>query len=212
MTAAILAVFRLPWRYKKLSFSAFFAMMRLFMQFLRNQMDTQNERISKTQMKKQMDELQDLGMMLTELSSETLKKLALPEDLYEAVREYKKITANGAVKRQRQYIGRLMRDVDPEPIREFFAKLKGENQTHNAFLQRVEQARSRLLENDDALTGFIADYPHADAGSLRTLIRNARKEAELSKPPKNFRALYQELKTVMSEQTDNNAFEMESTD
>ena len=84
----------------------------------------------------------------------TLKKLALPEDLYEAVREYKKITSNSAVKRQRQYIGRLMRDIDPTPIREFLAKLKGDNQAHNAFLQRVEQARTRLLANDDALTQF----------------------------------------------------------
>lgn len=161
-------------------------------------MDNQTDRVSKTQMKKRMDELQDLGMMLTELSSETLKKLALPEDLHQAIRDYKKITANGAIKRQRQYIGRLMRDVDAAPIREFFAKLKGENRAHNAFLQRIEQARSRLLADDAELTRFIAEHPHADAGSLHTLIRNARKEAELDKPPKHFRALYQELKSVMS--------------
>ena len=63
----------------------------------------------------------------------------------------------------------------------------------------MEQARTRLLANDDALTQFIADYPHADASSLRTLIRNARKETEQNKPPKNFRALYQEIKLVMDE-------------
>ncbi|XXQ69354.1 ribosome biogenesis factor YjgA [Neisseriaceae bacterium B1] len=160
-------------------------------------MDNQEEWVSKTQKKKQMDELQDLGMELTCLSSETLKKIGLNEDLYEAIREYKKITSNSAVKRQRQYIGRLMRDVDDAPIREFLAKLKGDNQAHNAFLQRVEQARTRLLDNDQALTKFMADFPHADASALRTLIRNARKEAELQKPPKNFRALYQELKMVM---------------
>lgn len=160
-------------------------------------MEQQEEWVSKTQKKKQMDELQDLGMALTELSSETLKKIALPEDLYEAIREYKKITSNSATKRQRQYIGRLMRDVDDVPIREFLAKLKGDNQAHNAFLQRVEQARTRLLASDEALTLFIAEHPQADASSLRTLIRNARKEAELQKPPKNFRALYQELKQIM---------------
>ncbi|WII91286.1 ribosome biogenesis factor YjgA [Kingella negevensis] len=165
-------------------------------------MEQQNEEwVSKTQKKKQMDELQDLGMELTKLSSETLKKLSLPENLNDAVREYKKITSNSAEKRQRQYIGRLMRDIDPTPIREFLARLKGDNQAHNAFLQRVEQARTHLLENDDALTKFMTDYPHADSGSLRTLIRNARKEAEQSKPPKNFRALYQELKAVMEQET-----------
>ena len=155
-------------------------------------MENQNEEewVSKTQMKKQMDALQDLGMELTALSSETIKKLALPEDLLDAIREDKK-------KRQRQYIGRLMRDIDPAPIRDFLAKLKGDNQAHNAFLQRVEQARARLLADDDALTAFVTDFPHADVGVLRTLIRNARKEAELNKPPKSFRALYQELKAVM---------------
>ncbi|OSI11978.1 ribosome biogenesis factor YjgA [Neisseria canis] len=161
--------------------------------------EQQEERISKTQMKKRMDELQDLGMELTRLSAETLKKIDLPEDLYEAVREYKKITSNGALKRQTQYIGRLMRETDPAPIREFLAKLKGENTAHNAFLQRIEQMRARLLANDDALTAFVADYPHADTGALRTLIRNTRKEQELGKPPKNFRALYQEIKAVMSD-------------
>ena len=162
-------------------------------------MENQHEEewVSKTQMKKQMDALQDLGMELTELSSETIKKLALPEDLLDAIREYKKITSNSALKRQRQYIGRLMRDIDPAPIRDFLARLKGDNQAHNAFLQRLEQARSRLLASDDALTAFVSDFPHADVGALRTLIRNARKEAELNKPPKSFRALYQELKAVM---------------
>lgn len=158
----------------------------------------QNEEwISKTRKKKQMDELQDLGVQLAELSSETLKKIQLPEDLYVAIKEYKKMNSNGASKRQRQYIGRLMREIDATPIRTFLAKLKGENQAYNAFLQRVEQARSRLLADDDALTIFMHDYPHADVSALRTLIRNARKESEQNKSPKNFRALYQLLRNIM---------------
>ncbi|MDO5070810.1 MAG: ribosome biogenesis factor YjgA [Neisseria zoodegmatis] len=159
--------------------------------------NNEQEWVSKTQMKKQMDSLQDLGMQLTKLSADTLKKIGLSEDLYEAVVTYKKITSNGALKRQAQYIGRLMRDTDPEPIERYLAKLRGDNAAHNAFLQRVEQARDRLIASDDALTAFIADYPHADAGKLRTLIRNTRKEQESNKPPKNFRALFQEIKAVM---------------
>lgn len=158
------------------------------------------EWVSKTRMKKQMNDLQDLGVQLTRLSADTLKKIGLPEDLLEALLAHKKITANGALKRQTQYIGRLMRDIDPEPIREFLARLKGESGAHNAFLQRVEQMRDRLLDKDQALTDFISEYPDADAGALRTLIRNARKEKELSKPPKNFRALYQAIKAVMDTQ------------
>lgn len=159
--------------------------------------ENEDEWVSKTRMKQQMDELQDLGMALTKLSSDTLKKIGLSEDLFEAVQSYKKITSNSALKRQAQYIGRLMRDTDPEPIERYLAKLRGDNVAHNAFLQRVEQARERLLAGDDVLTAFIADYPYADAGKLRTLIRNARKEQAQSKPPKNFRALFQEVKMVM---------------
>ena len=157
------------------------------------------EWVSKTQMKKRMDELQDLGMELTRLSDETLKKIGLPEALMQAVRAYKKITSNGALKRQHQYIGRLMRETAPAPIRAFLAKLKGENRAHNAFLQRVEQMRERLIADDAALTEFAAAHSQADISAIRTLIRNTRKEKEQSKPPKNFRALYQDLKAVMEE-------------
>ncbi|MCF7521135.1 ribosome-associated protein [Neisseria sp. ZJ106] len=163
--------------------------------------EQEDEWVSKTQMKKQMNDLQDLGMALTKLSSDTLKKIGLADDLLEAVQTYKKITSNSALKRQAQYIGRLMRDTDPEPIEQFLAKLRGDNAAHNAFLQRVEQARERLIADDEAFTRFMADYPHADAGKIRTLIRNTRKEQEQNKPPKNFRALFQEIKTVMENGT-----------
>ena len=131
--------------------------------------EQEDEWVSKTQMKKQMNDLQALGMELTKLSTDTLKKIGLDEDLYEAVVTYKKITSNGALKRQSQFIGRLMR----------------------------EQARPRLLADDGAITQFMADFPQADAGKLRTLIRNTKKEQEQNKPPKNFRALFQEIKAVM---------------
>ena len=159
--------------------------------------EQEDEWVSKTQMKKQMNDLQALGMELTKLSGDTLKKIGLDEELFEAIATYKKITSNSALKRQAQFIGRLMRDTDPAPIEAFLAKLRGDNTAHNAFLQRVEQARTRLLADDGAITQFMADFPQADAGKLRTLIRNTKKEQEQNKPPKNFRALFQEIKAVM---------------
>ena len=159
--------------------------------------EQEDEWVSKTQMKKQMNDLQALGMELTKLSSDTLKKIGLDEELFEANATYKKITSNSALKRQAQFIGRLMRDTDPAPIEAYLAKLRGDNAAHNAFLQRVEQARTRLLADDGAITQFMADFPQADAGKLRTLIRNTKKEQEQNKPPKNFRALFQEIKAVM---------------
>lgn len=173
---------------------------------------TEQTEISKTRRKKQMNDLQDLGVELTRLSEQTLKKMNLPSDLHEAVQMHKKITSNGALKRQTQYIGRLMREIDPAPIRQFLAQMRGENVAHNAFLQRVEQARERLLENDAALTDFISQFPHADAAQIRTLIRNARKEREAAKPPKHFRALYQTLKSVMDKRADNNTHDDEIGD
>ena len=159
--------------------------------------EQEDEWVSKTQMKKQMNDLQALGMELTKLSSDTLKKIGLDEELFEAIATYKKITSNSALKRQAQFIGRLMRDTDPAPIEAYLAKLRGDNAAHNAFLQRVEQTRTRLLADDGAITQFMADFPQADAGKLRTLIRNTKKEQEQNKPPKNFRALFQEIKAVM---------------
>ena len=155
--------------------------------------------VSKTQKKKQMDALQDLGAELTHLSADTLKKIGLPEDLLQAVLAHKKITSNSALKRQVQYIGRLMRETDPAPIEAYLAKIKGDNTAHNAYMQRLEMLRERLIEHDDALTELVAKYPAIDVGSLRTLIRNARKEKEQAKPPKAYRALFQQLRAEIGE-------------
>lgn len=164
-----------------------------------SQINSNEEWISKTQMKKQMNDLQALGMELTRLSSDTLKKMDLPEDLLEAVLTYQKITSNSALKRQAQYIGRLMREIDHTPISHYLARLKGENTAHNAYLQRLENLRSALIADDKALTELISHYPDIEVNNLRNLIRNARKEQAENKPPKAFRALFQLLKSAISE-------------
>ena len=155
---------------------------------------SEEELVSKTQIKNAMNERQALGMQLTKLAPDTLKKIGLSEELLEAVLFYKKITANGALKRQAQFIGRLMRDTDPEPIQAYLNKLKGDNAEHNAAMQRLELLRERLLESDDALTELISNKPELPISELRTLIRNARREKEQNKPPKAFRELFQLLK------------------
>ena len=155
---------------------------------------SEEELVSKTQIKNEMSDRQALGMQLTKLAPDTLKKIGLSEELLEAVLFYKKITANGALKRQAQFIGRLMRDTDPEPIQAYLNKLKGDNAEHNAAMQRLELLRERLIESDDVLTELIADNPELPISELRTLIRNARREKEQNKPPKAFRELFQLLK------------------
>ena len=167
--------------------------------------DSDQDWVSRTQKKKNVEALQDLGVQLTKLADSTLKKIGLPEDLLDALLEHKKINSNGALKRQVQYIGRLMRDVDAEPIEAYLAKLRGDNTAHNASMQRIERTREQLINSDDALTQFITEYPHADVAALRTLIRNTRKEKELNKPPKYLRQLFQAVKAdVVGENSDNN--------
>ena len=155
---------------------------------------SEEELVSKTQIKNEMSDRQALGMQLTKLAPDTLKKIGLSEEVLEAVLFYKKITANGALKRQAQFIGRLMRDTDPEPIQAYLNKLKGDTAEHNAAMQRLELLRERLVESDDALTELISNKPELPISELRTLIRNARREIEQNKPPKAYRELFQLLK------------------
>lgn len=159
----------------------------------------QDEWISKSQKKRDVEARQDLGEELVKLSIDTLKKFDLPEDLFQAIRDCKRFTAHGAIKRQKQYIGKLMRDVDPEPIEKHLSIVRGESNEHNAWLHLLERWRERLMSDDAMLSTFIADFPGADAQQLRTLIRNARREKQDNKPPKSYRALFQAMKDAIPE-------------
>ena len=165
--------------------------------------DTQEEELdlppSKTKIKKQMHELQDIGEQLVALSKDQLKEIELPETLLDAILEAKRITKFGAIKRQMQYIGRLMRNVDPAPIVAKLEVWSGKSSQHIAYMHRVERWRERLLESDSALTELLAEHPDADAQRLRSLIRNALKEKELLKPPKSFREIFQVLREILPE-------------
>jgi ribosome-associated protein len=154
---------------------------------------------SKTKIKKQMHELRDLGKELTELGKDQLAQLDIPENLRDALREMKNINKFGAQRRQIQYIGKLMREIDPAPILARLDVWKGRSQQHIAYTHQLERWRDRLMENDAALTELLAAHPQADAQRLRTLIRNAHKEAETNKPPKNYREIYQVLREIIPE-------------
>jgi ribosome-associated protein len=154
---------------------------------------------SKTKIKKQMLDLQDLGAQLTLLANDKLREMDLPEKLLEALTAYKPMTKHGAQKRQLQYIGRLMRELDSAPIIAKLDAWNGTSRHHTAWLHQVEQWRDRLLQEGDALTELLAAYPQADAQHLRTLIRNAQKEKELLKPPKSYREIFQILRDIIPE-------------
>lgn len=153
-------------------------------------------RPSKTKQKEAMHALQDLGAELVELTVGQLKRIKLEENIYDAVRECQKITAHGARRRQMQYLGKLMRNADEEPIRAGLALLRGESMAENARLHRLERMRVRLLEDEAVLNEIATTWPGVDLQQLRQLRRNALKEQELNKPPKNFRAIFQILQDL----------------
>jgi len=145
-----------------------------------------------------MHELQALGAALVRLPDSQLENVEMPEKLREALAAAKRIKSHEAKRRQMQYIGRLMRDVDPAPIRSRLAELEGSSAQATARHRRLEAWRERLLGDDEALTAFAAEHPGADLQALRTLIRNARKEASLGKPPRASRELFRVLKEIES--------------
>jgi ribosome-associated protein len=156
---------------------------------------------SKTKIKKQMHDLRDLGEELTELGKDQIAQLDIPENLRDAIREMHRTKTFGAKRRQLQYIGKLMRDVDTAPIIAKLNTWKGVSQQHIGYMHQLERWRERLLEDDTALTELLAKYPETDAQRLRTLIRNTLKEREAGKPARNYREIFQVLREAIPEPT-----------
>lgn len=156
------------------------------------------EPISKTKRKAAMDELQDIGVTLVALPKEKLNKLNLPESLLDAVLEAKRITANGATRRQMQYIGRLMREVDTAPIIDQLQRWEGKHNAENAYFHQLENWRNRLIADESSLSEFIQANPGAEIQQLRNLIRNAKRELDANKPPKSSRELFKLLREITS--------------
>ena len=152
------------------------------------------EFVSRTKKKQQVEALQKLGTELVALAPAQLDALALPAPLLAAVREAQRITSHEARRRQLQYIGKLMRKVDAEPLRAGLAALASQSAASRARQKRLEGWRERLIGDDAALTAFATEHPGADLQSLRALIRNARKEIAASKPPRAQRELFRVLR------------------
>jgi ribosome-associated protein len=157
------------------------------------------DRPSKSQLKREMHALQELGEALIALPKDALKRMPMPEKLDDAVREARRITDHEGKRRQVQYVGRVMRSLHEDEtaaLRTALDSYNGINKAETARLHWIERAREKLLADDAALTEFIRQHPAADPQEGRTLIRNARKEAQQSKPPRYFRELFQWIKNA----------------
>jgi ribosome-associated protein len=153
---------------------------------------------SKTRRKRQMHALQDLGTELVALNEDQLAAMALPDNLHDAVLEAKGIIRFEARRRQMQYIGKLMRSVDPGPIRTRIDAWKATSREHTAQLHLTERWRERLLADESALVALLSAYPRADAHRLRTLVHSTRLERDANRPPKSYRALFKTLRGIIS--------------
>jgi ribosome-associated protein len=152
---------------------------------------------SKSQRKRDMLALQDMGEDLVQLTRQRLATMHLPDDLLAAVLDAQRIRAHGARRRQMQYIGKLMRDIDAEPIREALDVINNQSDAANARMHKLERWRDALMADEGALATILAEAPGADIQRLRQLRRNALKEQEQAKPPRAYREIFQALKEAL---------------
>jgi ribosome-associated protein len=146
-----------------------------------------------------MRELQELGIELLALEDKELDALELPDALHDAVRQARRITQHEARRRQLQYIGKLMRRVDPEPIRAVLDERRARARVETAVFRRAEAWRERLLNDPDSLAQLLAERPAASASRLRGLVESARRERAEARPPHHYRALFQALREILKE-------------
>lgn len=155
--------------------------------------------VSKSQRKREAHALQALGESLVKLNKSALSQIPLSDDLRNAIYEARRLQQHGALKRQLQYIGKLMRQCDVEPIRAAYEKVTNSYREDVEQHHALEQWRDRLLsDGDHALEQLVAEYPGVDRQHLRQLIRTAHKEATKNKPPKAARELFRYLREILA--------------
>ncbi len=152
--------------------------------------------VSKSEIKRDAEELKRLGAELVDLGKNSLDKIPLDERLRTEVELAQRIKKEGR-RRQLQLIDKLLRSIDVEPIRVALDKLNNRHNQQVALFHKLEMLRDRLIEQgDEAMGDVIALYPDADRQQLRSMIRNAQKEKAGSKPPKSARQIFQYLREL----------------
>lgn len=155
--------------------------------------------VSKSEIKRDAEDLKQLGEKLVNLTKANLTKVPLDDSLKDAIELAQRLQKE-ARRRQLQYIGKLLRSIDAEPIREALEKIENKHNQQQVMLHKLEILRDELVaKGDAALTNLLNKHPSADRQQLRNLIRAAQKEKEQNKPSKAYREIYQILKTLILE-------------
>ena len=156
---------------------------------------------SKSLLKRQSHELQLLGEELIGLPQDELDGLPLPEVLRDAVMLARRITAHGGLYRQKQFIGKLMRKIDAEPIRLALEARRDRDRTSVRQFQLIERWRTRLIDESTAIAEFTQNYPTADAALLTRLIAQAQHERGNERPPKAAREIFGVIEKIVKRST-----------
>jgi ribosome-associated protein len=162
--------------------------------------ETEAERESKSARKREAAALQDLCVQLSALPDQEIKELGLPDTLFIALRALRRLPSHGAQVRQRQYIGKLMRQIDPAPVLAKLAERKQRHDTEIRHFQNIERWRDRLLGIDEpghgaaAIKAFLAEFPAADRGVLDRLVEKAGRERAEQRSPVAARELFAYLR------------------
>ena len=153
--------------------------------------------ISKSRRKRQAHDLQDLGKALTRLRADQLRRIEMPDDLREAVSDCRAMTKHEAIRRQLQYIGRIMRDMDCAPIAAQLGALHAPSHLQTALFHRAERWRTDILADPGNVERFVEEHPAADAKRLHELAAAATAERLAEQPPKRYRELFQAINEIL---------------
>ncbi len=164
---------------------------------LKTDVSTREDWISKSQRKRDCDTLQKISDRLLKLKPEELALIDLPDELGDALHEAHRIKSNSALKRQRQYLGKIMRTCDSDHIENQLNSIIHRNDTNTAQFKKIERWRDRLIEHDGEVLGeIILEHPSLDRQHVHNLVRQAVKEASADKPPAASRKLFKYLREI----------------
>ncbi|HEX5637360.1 MAG TPA: ribosome biogenesis factor YjgA [Gammaproteobacteria bacterium] len=152
---------------------------------------------SKSQRKRDADALQKLGEELITLKNSDLAQFDLPDNLLNAIQAARSISSHGGLKRQRQYIGKIMRSIDAAAVASKLDELRHKHELNSSHFKKLEHWRDRILaEGNKAIDDLLTEYPQADRQMLRQLQRNSQKELDAGKPPAAARQLFKYLRQL----------------
>ena len=155
---------------------------------------------SKSQIKRECHHLTDIGDEILKLKAEEIRSLELPDELQEAVDTALKIKSRSGLKRQRQYIGKILRSIESEDIEARLRKIQHRHDTNTAQFKRLERWRDQLIDNNKQTLNEVIDfYTEVDRQHINQLIRAAVQEKKQDKPPAASRKLFKYLRELEDE-------------